>query len=232
MKNVIITLSAFVFLISDTYSQAQSLYNFDWLDKDEQVYVLQNKEFVKKSRFAIDLGLIQSDNSPYYDSTGFFFTGTYHFSDRYSIDLTHKRYANSESQDLKNLLSLSDLQTKPLLNVIDAVTFINFNWIPFYGKLNIFNNIYYFDLGFGVGGGMFNVQSNYKTFSEKNKPFTLDKETATGANTKIFFKFFTDKNFTFGFNYNLSMVQTIKSADEQKQNYFYSDFLINVGYLF
>jgi hypothetical protein len=148
------------------------------------------------------------------------------------LDFTYKKYSNTDSQDLKNLLEVNTNQTKPLLSSVEVANLIHFNWIPFYGKLNVFNQILYFDLGIGAGLGRFNTKSNRKTFNITNIPLTLEDETSNGLSTKIYFKFFTNKKLTFGFAYNLSAYRGITSYKGSEENNYYVDFLANVGYIF
>ena len=221
-----------IFFPSLLYSAENSLYEFKWLDEGEKVYVIQNKEHIKSGSIGFDLSILDSNSSPYQDTTGFTFSATYYMSETWSIDFTYRQYNNSDSADLKNLLTADANEVKPLIRRIDAAKLIHINWIPFYGKINTFNKIFFFDVGVGLGFGQFDTAGNYKTFLQKNISITLLEEADTGFNLRAFVKFYIGQNFTMGFEYNLSGVQTILSQEETKEILYYNDIIGSVGYLF
>ena len=46
-----------------TFAAESDLYNFSWLDKDKEIYVLQNRKFKKVNRFYLSGGFGKSDHS-------------------------------------------------------------------------------------------------------------------------------------------------------------------------
>lgn len=219
-------------IITSSMAAENSLYEFKWLDEGEKVYVIQNKEYVKSGNIGFDLSIIDSNSSPYQDTSGFAFSITYYLSENWSLDFTYKQYNNSDSADLENLLNMPDGQVKPLIRRIDAAKLIHINWIPFYGKINTFNKIFFFDWGVGLGFGQFDTAGNYKTFLQKNISITYEEESDTGFNFRSFFKFYIGKNTTMGFEYNLTGVQTILNQDESKEILYYNDITASIGYMF
>ena len=65
-------------------------------------------------------------------------------------------------------------------------------WSPFYGKINTFNKIYYFDLSFGLGTGIYTMESNLKTANDPNSN-TFETETYTPIQVKATTKFHVNK---------------------------------------
>lgn len=216
----------------NVFANDGGLYDFKWLDDGEKVYVIQNKEHVKAKSIGIDLSLSDSDSSPYQDTSGLMLTTTYYFSEKWSMDFTYKKYNNKNSADFENLINAYDKEVKPLVRKIDSATLVHVNWIPFYGKINTFNRIFFFDWGVGIGYGQFETQGNWKTFLVKNKTFSFEKEVDTGINFRSFVKFFTRSGMTFGFEYNLSGVETIKDQNGKKEVMYYTDIIGSIGYLF
>ncbi len=221
-----------LFTTLTSFANESTLYDFKWLDEGEKVYVIQNKEHVKAGGLGIDFSIIDSNSSPYQDTTGMLFALTYYFSENWSIDFTYKKYNNSNSADLENLLEVLDNQTKPLIRRVDAAKLIHINWIPFYGKINTFNKIFFFDWGVGFGIGQFDTAGNYETFDDPAVSFTLKEESDTGFNFRSYVKFYTRSNWTMGFEYNLSGVSTIKSDAEKKEMLYFTDIMGTVGYIF
>ena len=123
-------------------------------------------------------------------------------------------------------------QIKPLIRKVDAAKLVHINWIPFYGKINTFNKILFFDWGIGLGVGQFDTAGNYQTFLQKNISITFVEEQDTGFNFRSFFKFYIGKSFTMGFEYNLTGVQTILKQDETKEILYFNDIIGTIGYLF
>lgn len=232
-KSIYLILLTFSFIAS---ADEKSLYEFKWLDEGEKVYVIQNKEHTKAGSIGIDLSFVDSASSPYQDTTGMSFGLTYYFTETFSMDITYKQYNNSNNQDMRNLLdALIDegkSEVKPIIRKIDTATLIHFNWIPFYGKVNTFNRIFFFDWGLGLGFGQFETQGNWRTFLSKNTSITFEKETDTGFNFRSYAKFFTRGNITLGFEYNLTGVNTIRDPNGNKTVLYYNDILATIGYMF
>jgi outer membrane beta-barrel protein len=227
----------FLLLITITsvssFADEKSIYEFKWLDEGEKVFVIQNKEHVKAGSFAVDASFIDSDSSPYQDTSGYMLALTYYISENWSIDLTYKQYNNSDSADLDNLINANASSgIKPIIRKINTAKIIHLNWIPFYGKINTFNEIFFFDWGLGLGLGQFDTEGNYKTFSNKNILITFEKEVDTGFNFRSFVKFYSKSNFTMGFEYNLTGVNTIKDPNAKVDTLFYTDIIGSIGYLF
>lgn len=233
MKNLTYLILFSLILLNVAHAGEKSLYEFKWLDEGETVYVIQNKEHVKARSFGIDLSLIDSQSSPYQDTTGLSFGITYYFSERWSMDVTYKQYSNSDSADLVNLLeTLGTNQVKPIIRKINAAKLVHLTWIPFYGKINTFNRIFFFDWGLGLGVGQFDTTGNWETFSIKNKSITFKDEVDTGFNFRSYVKFYSRSNITMGFEYNLSGVSTIKNAEGTKEVLYYNDIIGTIGYIF
>ena len=85
-----------LFTTLTSFANESTLYDFKWLDEGEKVYVIQNKEHVKAGGLGIDFSIIDSNSSPYQDTTGMLFALTYYFSENWSIDFTYKKYNNSK----------------------------------------------------------------------------------------------------------------------------------------
>ena len=214
------------------YADEKSLYEFKWLDEGEKVYVIQNKEHIKAGGIGIDFSLIDNNSSPYQDTTGMSVALTYYLSENWSFDFTYKKYNNSDSADLTNLLNAYDTEVKPLIRRIDAAKLVHINWIPFYGKINTFNKIFFFDWGLGLGYGQFDTAGNYETFLEESVSLTLKEEVDTGFNFRSFLKFYTRSSLTLGFEYNLTGVNTIKDKNGTKEILYFNDIMATIGFIF
>lgn len=228
IKTILISILLLNFI--HCFAGEANLYNFDWIEKNEKVYIIQNKEFIKTKRVGLDLGFMQSDSSPFQSTRGVSAAIVYYFSEEYSIDLTYVQYLNSDNEDLDNLIDANN--TKPLIRKINSAKLFHFNWIPFYGKINVFDKIFFLDAGLGFGFGKFSTQGNYKTFLIPNKKVEYVSEDDTGGSFKLFGKFHVSRRFNVTFDYGLKVVQTIKSPDQQKSLLYYNDLGLSFGVLF
>ena len=88
MKNL--TYLTFILTLTSLacFADEKSLYDFKWLDEGEKVYVIQNKEYVKARSIGLDLSIIDSNSSPYQDTSGFSLSLAYYFSETWSNQLT------------------------------------------------------------------------------------------------------------------------------------------------
>ena len=121
-------------------------YNYLWLDPDKSVYVLQNKEFEAKNTFYTDLGYIRGISPKFQDVKGFKLDFGYHLNEEWSLELFYNNYSNSDNQTYKNVQIING--GEPFVRRINSTYGAMAVWSPFYGKINTFNKIYYFDWSF------------------------------------------------------------------------------------
>jgi outer membrane beta-barrel protein len=229
MTRIFFTVYLLLF-VSNAMGNDKSFYGFKWLDDDETVYVIQNKEYPKAKRFGFDLSYVKSDSTAYQNTSGAVGALTYYFSEDYALDVTYKIYSNSNNRDIESLLNQNSI--KPLVRVIDTALLVHFNWIPFYGKLNMLNKILYMDWGIGFGVGQFATKSNYKTFENPAVQFLLQSEDNVGINIRSYFKFYMTRKWNFGVEYHSTGVQAITSSTLNEEIIWFNDVMLTLGYMF
>ena len=217
-------------LLTNVYGSEDSLYNFNWLDDDETVYVIQNKEYPTEGRVEFNLALSDSDHTPYQSSIAYTGGLAYYVTETFSFDIMYRSYANSNNNEFESLTGTTE--KKPLLRIVDTSTFFHLNYLPFYGKINTLNKIFYFYWGIGIGVGQFDTRANYPTFTDPNKPVTYISESIVGYNTKTYFKFFLAKNWNFGLELDIFYFNAIADAEGNEDLTIYNDISLNFGYLF
>ena len=67
-------------------------------------------------------------------------------------------------------------------------------WSPFYGKINTFNKIFYFDWSFGLGVGRLNTESNATSVANPASANTYKSESYNTVLTKTELTFHASKN--------------------------------------
>jgi outer membrane beta-barrel protein len=195
----IIALGLMLMLTKYTNAGEESLYDFLWLDPDKKVYVLQNKLYKKENTFYIDLGYISNFTSKFQDTNGFALKGGYYFHEEWGVELFFHQYANSNNDDFRNVQLINTAEPfvrRPKSTYGAAVV-----WSPFYGKINTFNQIFYFDWSFAAGLAQVNVDSNLKTVQQSGAPNRYDGETYNGGIVKTKLKFHATETIHLGLEY-------------------------------
>lgn len=192
----------FIVLISQSVSihaGEEDLYDFLWLDPDKSVYVLQNKVYPKNKTFYADIGYLGLNlTSTFQNTNGAQFKAGYFFKEEWAIEASFLKYSNSDNTALDGVEAVSGVVPfirRPLSSM--SVFLI---WSPFYGKINTFNKIYYFDWSFGVGTGQYTMESNLET-AELASEDRYETEQYTPLQLKTNLKFHLNKNIHLGIEF-------------------------------
>ncbi len=185
---IIALLSSALLGLSGPVSGAEGdLYDFLWLDPDKQVFVLQNKIFKKKGKFFVNAGLGRVQGQPYLSSSFVHLKGGYYLSEQWALELLFNTYSHSESTTLENLRNIN--QQVPFIRRFDSQIGGIVTWSPFYGKINTFNAIFYFDWSFGVGLSSLSAESNIEqvtnTTANENILYTSESHLAALFKTAL-----------------------------------------------
>lgn len=174
MKNLVMILVA-LFLSTAVLADEKSLYNFSWLDKDKEIYVLQNRRFRKDGNFYVGATGAKTLSGAFIDSYGGTIRGGYFFREDWGVELLFGKNIGDENDTAKGV---KEQGTVPFYRKIDTYTGAMAMWSPFYSKINTFNRIFYFDWMFGLGA------ANIKTLDNRNK-FTpgANEDELTSENT-------------------------------------------------
>jgi outer membrane beta-barrel protein len=170
----------------------KSLYDFLWLDPDKKVYVLQNKLFKKEHSFYADIGYLSNFNSKFQDTNGFALRAGYFIQEEWGLELYYNQYSNRNNSDWESIRAVNGAD--PFVRKMDKSFGAFVIWSPFYGKINTFNKIYYFDWSFGLGVGKVETQSNLKTVSNANLISSFEKESYNAVAWKTNLKFHINEN--------------------------------------
>ncbi|MEN9723493.1 MAG: hypothetical protein RJB38_1479 [Pseudomonadota bacterium] len=159
-----------------------SPYEFSWLDPEKKIYVLQNRKFTKAGRLMLSvLGGVGSN--PYRKVYGFEPRVALYFSESLGVEVFYTKWWNSSNTTFRSLEASSGATTLPLLREIRGQMGGLIHWVPWYAKINVFNQILYFDWGFQLGLGrldavLLSKQNSTDPFSEQ-----ADDQTAFLAGT-------------------------------------------------
>jgi outer membrane beta-barrel protein len=179
----------------NSFAGEEDLYDFLWLDPDKSVYVLQNKLHPKDNSFYVDLGYMMNMTSTFQETNGAQIKLGYFLNEDWAIEFSHLKYSNADNSTLKSVESVAGLA--PFIRRPLSSSTIFAVWSPFYGKINTFNQIYYFDWSFGVGTGAYKMESNLETAELKTEN-RFEDENYTPIQLKTTFKFHINKSLNIG----------------------------------
>ena len=199
LKLSIIALGLMLMLTKNTHAGEKSLYDFLWLDPDKKVYVLQNKLYKKEHSFYADVGYLANFTSKFQDTNGVAVRAGYYFHEEWGLEVFYNQYSNSNNDDFRNVQFINEAE--PFVRRLNSTYGAMLIWSPFYGKINTFNQIYYFDWSFGAGVSKINAESNLKTVTQTNVPNNYAKESYTGAVLKTKVKFHLTEHVHLGLEY-------------------------------
>lgn len=208
----------------------KDLYDFLWLDPDKTVYVLQNKEFAKSKTFYADLGYLSGLSSNFQSTNGINLNVGYFFNEEVGVEFVYNYYRNKDNDDMESLRRVNGVV--PFMRRLDQSVAMLAIWSPFYGKINTFNKIFYFDFNFGLGPAFVQSNSNSLTATDRSAEGFSD-ESQMGALAKIAFRFHINQRMHVGvelqntYFYNYGSIRS-----EGKQLNSFTDAIFKVGISF
>lgn len=236
MKRQLILLLVPLLIFAEVVLAAEPEYDFTWLDKDQTIYVLQNRKFKKAKKFELDLlgGLDLSApwHTIYYVSG----QGTYYLNEEWGIGAL---YNHAFIQDSSATQQLGIQQTiKPLSRRTDRYTTVFGSWIPFYAKVNTFNKILYIDWGASVGPGYVWTTADRNDKPGGVVPGSITTKTYPAAYFNVFQRIIANKWLSWrlqfqGYVYNGDEVVKLSSGHEGGKALVWNyDFLTGLALLF
>lgn len=194
----IIALSLVSFTLSAPALRAdeKDLYDFMWLDPDKKVYVLQNKVHKKDKTVYLNLGYGMGLSSNFQDTSLVHTNAGFNFTEEWAVELLYTKYSNSDNEAIENLKRLNG--SIPFIRKTDSNFGLLAKWSPFYGKINTFNKIFYFDWNLGLGVGKLNTSSNAKSVANQAQANTYTDEKYTSVIAKTGLSFHATKNIHIG----------------------------------
>lgn len=230
MLRIALAMIALAFITTkNTHAGEKSLYDFLWLDPDKKVYVLQNKLYKKEYTWYADIGYLSNFTSKFQDTRGLQFKTGYYFHEEWGIELFYNHYSNSNNDELSSIKHVN--MVEPFMRRFNSTYGALLVWSPFYGKINTFNKIYYFDWSFGAGMGKINAESNLKTAAVSSVQSRFEKETYTAGILKTNVKFHVTENVHLGIEYMWTGYNAPGPKNPKKDDFrSNSDLIFSVGF--
>jgi outer membrane beta-barrel protein len=229
LKLALLALATVLMMTKQTHAGEKSLYDFLWLDPDKKVYVLQNKLYKKEHTAYIDLGYISNFTSKFQDTYGYSVKAGYYFHEEWGIEGFYHGYQNRNNDDFRNIRVINDQE--PFIRKLNDTYGLLLIWSPFYGKINTFNQIFYFDWSFGAGYAKVNTESNVEDVKTK-KITQFQNESYNGAVLKTNVKFHLSEHWHVSAEYfnTYFMAKGPRSPDAKLR--INTDVILSVGFSF
>jgi outer membrane beta-barrel protein len=179
-----------------------NMYTFKWLDEDKEVHVLQNRIYVKKNHAHVGVGAGMTLSGPFVDAWGFQGRLGYFFTETLGIEAV---YAKNSPKHNTTYEAVDSQGVVPFAREVTGYMGGMFLWSPFYAKMNLFNQILYYDWIFGLGMANLNEENNrldLETVLKANRTGEKTKETHSGVMWDASFRFYLSQTFSMRFGVN------------------------------
>jgi len=143
-------------------SSEKSVYDFSWLDKDKEIYVLQNRKFRKAKTMHVGGTLGRSLSGAFNDRISGSVYGGFFFTEDFGLELSYTKASNTTNATHD---AVKKAGTVAFYRQIDSELTAHFVWAPFYSKINTFNKIVYYDWLFGLGASTVSTEDNRNEFN-------------------------------------------------------------------
>ena len=194
MKRSSIFISIIFLLMSVSFADESSTYDFGWLDSDKEVYVLQNRKYRKKGSVTVSAMGGMTTSGAFTNATvtqgrfGYFFTETLGVEGLFSKNF---------SKENTTANAVYAVGAVPFIRRTESYLGGMLLWSPFYAKINTFNSILYFDWIFGLGAASLtdsNNRNNVGTSSRSSQNWV--NESHTGILWDIGLRFYLSEMFS------------------------------------
>lgn len=196
---IFIALVLVVSMSKEVRAGEESLYDFLWLDPDKKVYVLQNKLYKKESKVYFEAGYLSNYTSKFQTTQGFQLKTGFYLREEWALEASYQKYSNTNNDEFRSIRLIN--KTEPFIRRLNSSIGANLIWSPFYGKINTFNEIIYFDWSFGAGYTNITAESNLKTATSSLLANKYSKESHHGAVLKTNVKVHLKENIHLGIEY-------------------------------
>lgn len=154
----------------DSAPKADDEFNFQWLDPDKKIYVLQNRRYLKMERGLISVMGGPGISNAYRNTWGFGPRLGYYFSESFGLEGFYQFNSNSENGTFKSLRQAT-ANIIPVVREITGQGGILLQYVPWYAKINVFNKILYFDWYFQAGAGALQARLDTRTNATANSVY-------------------------------------------------------------
>lgn len=221
------------FVPTNSFAAENNVYDFSWLDKEKEVYVLQNRKFRKKGAFYVGGTYGLSVNGAYIDSTEVNLMAGFFFSEDWGLEFSYK---TAEGEENKTYEGITAQNAVAFFRQIETATTAMIVWSPFYSKINTFNKIFYYDWMFGLGLANVSTTDNRKEFTAGSDSNQLTEEDLSGVAWMTALRFYITEDWSTridfrGMHVNADSAISGETDTEKRWNNYYT-FNFGINYAF
>lgn len=228
MTKMLLALGFSFFMLTTVMASEKSVYDFSWLDKDKEIYVLQNRKFRKDGRLYVGASGLKTISGAFVDSLGGTARVGYFLSEDWGVEFLYGKYSGTENDTAKGV---KEQGTVPFYRKFDTLMGGMLWWSPFYAKINTFNEIFYFDWMFGAGVAQVTTLDNRNLFTP-GAGNSLVSESVTGGMWSTAMRFHINQ----AWSLRLDFTGVHYSADRKSQSggstQLFSNYDFGVGVMF
>jgi len=209
---------------SFVWGAESDLYDFSWLDKDKEVYVLQNRKFKKKGRFSMSAGYGKTTSGAFVDASAIQGRIGYFFTEEFGFEGIYSKNSGTENDTAASVRSSgSGSGTIPFRRIVDGYYGGMLLWAPFYTQINTFNSIIYLDFIFGLGAVTIEETNNRAQFDTFDSTAADVKESHSGVIWNFGTKFFVNETWNIRFDINGVHYQAKKALANSTEDAWYEN---------
>jgi outer membrane beta-barrel protein len=197
-------------------------YNFNWLDPEKKIYVLQNRKYTKQGHMFLSALFGTGFSNPYRSTLNVEPRFAYYITESIGIEFFYTYSSNSPNTTNRALENAT--VTLPVIREIRSQMGVLLNWAPWYSKINVFNKILYFDWFLSAGVGSMNTFVTSSPASANN----YQPQTMTGIFVGTGHQFYISQTFTARLDFSGSFYQgqTFGTAGDST---WFSNFNLGLG---
>lgn len=229
MKKVILFLCAVV-MSSVALASEKSVYEFSWLDKDKEIYVLQNRKFRKVGKVYVGASGVKTTSGAFIDAYGANVRAGYFFSEDWGIEGIFGKSSGSKNTTARGV---EDNQgPKAYYRKVDSYMGAMAMWSPFYSKINTFNKVFYYDWMLGLGIAQIKSLDNRNEF-DPSAGSSLTSESNIGAIWNTGIRVYMNENWSLRIDFTGMHAKPEQAkqnnGNEIKSNSIFSNYDLGIG---
>lgn len=199
-------------------------YNFNWLDPEKKIYVLQNRRYTKQGKIFVSALFGSGISNPYRSTLNVEPRFAYYLMESIGVEFFYGYTSNSSNNAMRALENAATVL--PVVREIRSQMGVLLNWAPWYAKINVFNKILYFDWFLSAGVG--SINSFVDTRTAVSAPSNYQAQNLTGFFIGTGHQFYISQTFTARLDFSGSFYQAQVFGTSGESTWF-SNFNLGLG---
>lgn len=213
--------------LAATPSSGSEEYSFNWLDPDKKIYVLQNRKFTKTNHALLSVMVGPGLSNSYRNTLSIDPRLAFYLNETWGLEFFYQKVSNGNNNTFENLLDASSSTSAlPVVREIRSQVGGLLHYVPWYAKINVFNNILYFDWYFSAGAGQ--IQSALDIRGNKTQAANFVDENLFAIYAGTGHQFHLSQMFVFRMDFT-GAFYSAPSAGSSGTNTWFSNYTFGLG---